>query len=342
MFGNNPFYNALLRKYVVGFGNLFNNITLIRYKQDRITEVDRMIVPLSYGPKEKFISKIAQDPDLNRNTQTLLPRMSFEIVGLAYDPMRKQETNLKYRSTIPGVSNRARSRYIGTPYDINFELSILVRNIEDGNQIVEQILPYFSPEYSMSLNLLSDFPDDTRTIPVTLNAVNQSIDYEGDYESTRMIVWTLSFTLKGWIFGPTTTQNVITTSIAHIYDTSSKYKLPSDQVSFNMVDLAGNSSYKFDDIVYQGSNPQDAFAVGQVLEWIGTPINRLTVKVLGGGFKLNSETWSVSTNAAGNIGSFYIPDQKVITITVTPSPNTANASSDYGYTTIINEWPRAN
>jgi len=338
MFGT-PFYNALIRKYVVAFGNLFNNITMIRYKQDRTTEVDRMIVPLSYGPKEKFISKITQDPDLNRNTQTILPRMSFEIVGLAYDPMRKQETNLRYRSTIPGIPNRARSRYIGTPYDINFELSILVRNIEDGNQIVEQILPYFSPEYSMSLNLLSDFPDDVRTVPITLNAVNQSIDYEGDYESTRMIVWTLSFTMKAWVFGPTSTQNVITTAIANIYDASSKFKLPVDQVALNMVDLAANSTYKFDDLVYQGTNQVDATAVGQVLEWIGSPINRLTIKVLGGSFKLNTETWSVSTNAAGNIGSFYIPDKKVITITVTPDPPTANATDDYGYTTVIREWP---
>lgn len=318
---------------------MFNNITMIRYRQDRSTEVDRMIVPLSYGPKEKFISKIAQDPDLNRNTQTNLPRMSFEIVGMAYDPMRKQETNLKYRSTIPGTSNRARSRYIGTPYDINFELSILVRNIEDGNQIVEQILPYFSPEYSLSLNLLSDFPDDTRTIPVTLNAVNQSIDYEGDYESTRMIVWTLSFTMKAWVFGPTSTQNVITTAISNIYDSSAKYKLPNDQVALNMIALAGNASYKFDDLVYQGQNPQDASAVGQVLEWIGSPTNRLTVKVLGGSFKLNTEIWSVSTNAAGNIGSFYIPDKKVITITVTPNPANSSPDSDYGYTTVIREWP---
>lgn len=338
MFGN-PFYNALLRKYVVGFGNLFNNITMVRYRQDRSTEVDRMIVPLSYGPKEKFISKLTQDPDLNRNTQTILPRMSFEIVGMAYDPMRKQETNLKYRNTIPGTSNRARSRYIGTPYDINFELSIMVRNIEDGNQIVEQILPYFSPEYSLSMNLLSDFPEDTRTIPVTLNAVNQSIDYEGDYESTRMIVWTLSFTMKAWIFGPTSTQNVITTAITNIFDSSSKITNLGDQIALNMTAMTANASYKFDDLVYQGSNPQDAYAVGQVLEWIGSPINRLTVKVLGGSFRLNAETWSVSTNAAGNVASFYVPDKKVITITITPDPVTANADSDYGYTTVIREWP---
>lgn len=337
MFGT-PFYNAILRKYVVAFGNLFNNITMVRYKQDRVTEVDRMIVPLSYGPKEKFISKILQDPDLNRNTQTILPRMSFEMVALNYDPMRKQETNMKYRSVIPGTSNRMKTRYVGTPYDINFELSIMVRNIEDGNQIVEQILPYFSPEYSLSLSLLPDFPDDIRTIPVTLNAVNQSIDYEGDYETTRMIIWTLSFTLKGFIFGPSSTANVITSANTNMFDYSTKIgNFINDQASFNMIGLAPGATYKFDDIVYQGTNPQDASAVGRVVEWTGAPMNRLTVKILGGTFKLNVETWSTSTNAAANIGSFYLPERQLITINVKPNPENANASSDYGYTTTITE-----
>ena len=337
MFGA-PFYNAILRKYVVAFGNLFNNITMIRYKQDRVTEVDRIIVPLSYGPKEKYISKLRQDGDLDRPVQTLLPRMSFEMVALNYDPMRKQETNMKYRSVIPGVSNRMKTRYVGTPYDFNFELSIMVRNIEDGNQIVEQILPYFSPEYSLSLSLLPDFPDDIRTIPVTLNSVNQSIDYEGDYETTRMIVWTLSFTLKGFIFGPSSTANVITSANTNIFDYSTKIgNFIDSQATFNMIDLAPGATYKFDDIVYQGTNAQDASAIGQVIEWTGAPMNRLTVKVLGGSFRLNAETWSVSTNAAANIGSFFIPETRVITINVKPNPETANAQSDYGYTTTITE-----
>jgi len=315
---------------------------MVRYKQDGTTEVDRLTVPLSYGPKEKYISKLTQDPDLNRNVQTMLPRMAFEIVGISYDPIRKPETNLKYRTTVPGVNTSSKSRYSATPYDLNFELSIMVRNIEDGNQIVEQILPYFSPSYSLSLGLLSDFPADYVTIPITLNSVNQSIDYEGDYESTRMIIWTLSFTMKGWFYGPTSTQNVITTAITNIYDSSTKLGALNEQLSLNMTDLAPNSSYLFGDLVYQGPNPADSMAVGQVIDWQGSPINRLKLKILGGAFKLNTETWSVSTNAAGNVASFYIPDKKVITITITPSPNTANADSDYGYTTIIREYPYAN
>jgi hypothetical protein len=338
MFGS-PFYNRTLRKYVVGFGNLFNNIKMIRFKQDGVTEVDRMTVPLLYGPKEKFITRLTQDPDLNRNTQTILPRMAFEIAGMSYDPTRKPETNLKYRTTAPGSGARVKSRYSGTPYDINFELYIMVRNIEDGNQIVEQILPYFSPVYNLSLGLLSDFPEDFTTVPITLNAVNQSIDYEGDYETTRMIIWTLSFTMKGWFYGPTSTQNVITTAITNIFDSSSKLLGINDQIQLNMNSMTPNSSFLFDDLVYQGASQATATAVGTVLEWKGSPLNRLTVKVLGGAFQLNTETWATSTNAVGNVASFYVPDQKAITITITPNPVTANADSDYGYTTVIQEWP---
>ncbi len=340
MFGN-PFYHRLLRKYVVAFGNLFNNLTMVRYESDGTTEIDRMKVPLSYAPKEKFISKITQDLDLNRNTQTILPRMAFEIVGMNYDPIRKQETNLKHKSSVPGFNNRLRTRYSDTPYDIQFELSIMVRNIEDGNQIVEQILPYFSPQYSVSINLSSDYPDEYKTIPVTLNAINQSIDYEGNYETTRSIVWTLSFTMKAWFFGPTATQNVINTAITNVYDISAKLLSLKDQITLNMANT-GNSTFLYDDLVYQGQNQADATAVGKVLEWLPHPQNRLTVQLLGGSYQLNVRTWALNTNGSAIPTSFYIPDKKVITIIVTPDPVTANASSDYGYTTIIREYPQAN
>jgi len=337
MFGN-PFYNRMLRKYVVAFGNLFNNITMIRYRSDGETEVDRMKVPLSYGPKEKYISKIEQDLDLNRSVQTILPRMAFEIVGISYDAMRKQETTMKRKRSIAGVSNRISSTYVETPYDINFELSIMVRNIEDGNQIVEQILPYFAPQYSMSINTNSAYPDEYRTIPITLNSVNQSIDYEGNYESTRAIVWTLAFTMKAWISGPSATQNVITTVITNLYDESAKISLINDsQLTMVMANISGNV-FKYGDLVYQGTNPADATAVGTVLDW-QEPANRLTIKVLGGSYSLNVRTWALNTNGSAIPSRFFIPDTKVVTITVTPDPPTANGSGDYGYTTSITEYP---
>lgn len=335
MFGT-PFYNRLLRKYVVAFGNMFNNITMVRYKNDGVTEQDRIKVPITYAPKEKYISTLKQDPDLNRNSQILLPRMAFEMVAISYDPMRKQETNLKRKYATPGYPNRITSTYVDTPYDINFELSIMVRNIEDGNQIVEQILPYFTPAYSMSLNLNSNFPNEFRTIPITLNAVNQSIDYEGNYESTRAIIWTLSFTMKAWFFGPSATQNTINTVTTNIIDNSFNYVVDREQITLNLFDF-GQTAFKYGDLVYQGSNPADATAVGQVLEW-NKGTNRLTVKILGGSYRANTRIWAAKSNGSANISSFYVNPKSAITITITPNPINAMPNSDYGYTTVITEY----
>jgi hypothetical protein len=332
-----PFYNRLLRKYVVAFGTLFNNITLVRFASDGVTEKDRIKVPIAYAPKEKYISPLEQDPDLTRNVQVILPRMAFEMVGLSYDPMRKQETNLKRKFVTPGYSNRITSSYVDTPYDINFELSIMVRNIEDGNQIVEQILPYFAPAYSMSINLNSAFPNEFRTIPITLNSVNQSIDYEGNYETTRSIIWTLSFTMKAWFSGPSLTQNTINTVITNIINDA--YNYVSGDTNHVTVNLSGvgNTHFRYGDLVYQGPNAADATAVGQVVDW-NTTTDRLTIKVLGGAYKANVRIWAADSNGSANISSFYVNPTQSVRIVVTPNPIDALPNSDYGYTTTITEY----
>lgn len=331
-----PFYNRLLRKYVVAFGTLFNNITMVRYATDGVTEKDRIKVPIAYAPKEKYISTLTQDEDLNRNTQVILPRMAFEMVGISYDPMRKQETNLKRKFVTPGYSNRITSTYVDTPYDINFELSIMVRNIEDGNQIIEQILPYFAPAYSMSVNLNPAFPNEFRTIPITLNNVNQSIDYEGNYETTRSIIWTLSFTMKAWFSGPSLTQNTINTVITNVINDSYNYVRDTDQVTFNLSEV-GNTEFKYGDLIYQGPNAADATAVGQVIEW-NTNTNRLTVRILGGSYKTNTKIWAADSNGSANISSLYVTPKTSVKIVVTPNPINALPNSDYGYTTTITEY----
>ena len=335
MFGA-PFYNRLLRKYVVAFGTLFNNITMVRYATDGITEKDRVKVPIAYAPKEKYISTIAQDPDLNRNTQVILPRMAFEMVGIQYDPMRKQETNLRRKFVTPGYSNRITSTYVDTPYDINFELSIMVRNIEDGNQIVEQIIPYFAPAYSMSINLNPAFPTEFRTIPITLNSITQSIDYEGNYETTRAIIWTLGFTMKAWFSGPGLTQNTINTVITNLVDDSYKYIRNTEQVTVNLTDV-GNTSFRYGDLVYQGPNAADALAVGQVVDW-NSDAGRLTIKILGGAYRVNTRIWAADSGGSANVASFYVSPTQTVKIIVTPNPIDALPNSDYGYTTTIVEY----
>lgn len=309
---------------------------MVRYKVDGVTEQDRVKVPISYAPKEKYISPLTQDPDLNRNTQVILPRMAFEMIGIAYDPMRKQETNLKRKYVTPGYPNRITSNYVDTPYDITFELSIMVRNIEDGNQIVEQILPYFAPAYSMSINLNSNYPNEFRTIPITLNSVNQSIDYEGNYETTRAIIWTLSFTMKAWFFGPAATQNTINTVVTNIINDSYNYVKNTEQVTLNLFDV-GETEFRYGDLVYQGPNAADATAVGQVVDW-NTNQNRLTLRIFGGAYKTNTRIWAATSNGSANISSFFVKPTSAVTITITPNPIDALPNSDYGYTTVITEY----
>ena len=146
-----PFYNRTIRKMVVAFGTLFNNITMIRYNNDHDVEYERIKVPILYGPKEKFVTRITSDPDLTRSIANHVPRMSFELTGISYDATRKQVTVLKNFGT-SSINNQIRTQSVGVPYDFTFTLSLYVRNIEDGTQIVEQILPYFTPDYTLTVS----------------------------------------------------------------------------------------------------------------------------------------------------------------------------------------------
>jgi hypothetical protein len=201
------FYHRIIRKCVVAFGTLFNNITLVRYNKDGTTSHERFKVPLNYAPKEKFIYKILQDPNLVKSVAVSVPRMSFEIAGFDYDSSRKQQSTISNFATAT-ATNKVKQQYLPIPYNIDFSLSIYVRNHEDGTQIVEQILPYFTPDYTMSVNLMSEMGR-KYDFPVILNDVSQQIDYEGNELGTRLITWTLNFTSKAWIFGPVKTSNII-------------------------------------------------------------------------------------------------------------------------------------
>lgn len=187
----------------------------------------------------------------------------------------------------------------------------------------------------MSLNLNPAFPNDFRTIPITLNAINQSIDYEGNYETTRAIIWTLSFTMKAWFSGPSLTQNTINTVIVNVVDDSYKYILNTEQVTINLGDV-GNTSFRYGDLVYQGPNAADATAVGQVTDWNSTT-NRLTIKVLGGAYRANARIWAADSNGSANVTSFFVTPVNTVRIVVTPNPIDALPNSDYGYTTTITE-----
>jgi hypothetical protein len=199
MFGT-IFSHGTLRKYVIFFGTLFNNIWIKRY--NGATLVQTFKVPLNYGPRDKFLARLEGDPTLTRPIAIQLPRMSFEIVGLYYDSTRKFSTINRIQSANTTDPNSSNYQYSPVPYNIEFELSILVKNAEDGTFIVEQILPYFTPEWTATLNINPDLGL-KYDVPLILESVNQTDTYEGNFTQRRAIIWSLRFTMKGYLFGPT-------------------------------------------------------------------------------------------------------------------------------------------
>ena len=217
------FYHNTIRRYVILFGTLFNDIHINR--EDTSQGVTRTIkVPISYGPKEKMLARLDADPNLNRPA-IVLPRMSFELTDLNYGPTRKLNTIGKIVAANPDDTNSAKYQYTPVPYDLNFILSIAVKNADDGTRILEQILPFFTPNWNSTVDLIPELGIKL-DIPIVLNAVSSEDSYEGDFEARRSIVWTLSFTMKGYIFGPTrptsTSGNGQLIKLANVnfYDTS--------------------------------------------------------------------------------------------------------------------------
>ena len=191
------FYHEILRKTVIGFGTLFNNIN-IRHKDASGTNFSVMKVPLAYGPMQKFLARIQQQPDLDRETAITLPRLSFEMQGLQYDPTRK--TGIAQTFLTKNGTN-AKKVYMPVPYNVGFELSIMAKLSDDALQILEQIVPYFQPSFNITVNLISSIGE-KKDIPIVLESINYSDQYEGGFDSRRIIIYTLSFTAKTYLFGP--------------------------------------------------------------------------------------------------------------------------------------------
>ena len=207
MFGT-YFYHQTSRKMVVAFGSLFNNIEVRRTdSSDAVTEVIK--IPLSYGPKDKMLVRISQDPSLNPNVALTVPRMGFELTSMTYDGARK--LNTMGRNVKKGTTG-LKKQYNPVPYNWDFSLYVFVKNAEDGTQILEQILPFFTPDFTVTMTLVSGMTV-KMDIPLVLNSVTSEDSYEGDFATRRSIIWTLSFLMKGFLY-PSVTDNakVITSS----------------------------------------------------------------------------------------------------------------------------------
>ena len=205
------FYHETMRKIVVSFGTLFNNIQIVR-KNSTGTIVQSMKVPLAYGPQQKFLARLNADPALGAKVAVTLPRLGFEMNGITYDPSRKLNRVQKFRKVKSSGddSGKLDTQYMPVPYNIEFTLYAMAKNSDDALQIVEQILPYFQPDYTLTVNDMADMGI-KRDVPIILNSVSYEDNYQGDFTERRAIIYTLTFTAKFYLYGPVTSAGVIKT-----------------------------------------------------------------------------------------------------------------------------------
>tara|TARA_B100000902_G_scaffold395255_1_gene453434 strand:- start:4375 stop:5175 length:801 start_codon:yes stop_codon:yes gene_type:complete len=208
MFGNH-YYNETLRRLTIAFGQIFNNI-IIQNKSSTGAVTSRIRVPLAYAPKEKFLVRLDEQSNLDdRAFATTLPRMGFEITGLTYDASRKLTRTQKHRIVKETDDGKTLNfNYTPVPYNIDFTLYSFTATAENGLMIIEQILPYFQPDLTVTVNMVPDM-NIKRDIPIILNTVNYEDSYNGTFTQRRAVIYTLNFTAKTYLFGPMSNQKVI-------------------------------------------------------------------------------------------------------------------------------------
>tara|TARA_B100000427_G_scaffold310594_1_gene300523 strand:+ start:1494 stop:2336 length:843 start_codon:yes stop_codon:yes gene_type:complete len=191
------FYHEIIRKTVISFGTLFNDI-YVRHEDAAGNDISEIKVPVAYGPRQKFLARIQQQPELNKATQITLPRMAFEMTNISYDSTRKSGITQTFKAK---DGDKMKKVFMPVPYNIGFELNILTKLQDDGLQILEQILPFFQPGFNLSVDLVKSIGE-KRDIPMILQSISQQDDYEGDFATRRALIYTLQFTAKTFMFGP--------------------------------------------------------------------------------------------------------------------------------------------
>ncbi len=219
------FYHEIIKRTVVGFGNLFNGLTIQKVDRNQ-NVINVMKVPLKYGPTQKFLARDTQQAELNQPTEITLPRMSFEMNALAYDGTRKTQPTQMFKTLDNG--EKLKKVYLPVPYNIGFELNIMTKLNEDALQIVEQILPYFQPSFNITVDLVDQIGE-KRDIPVVLDNISFTDDYEGDFTGRRILIYTLTFTAKSYMFGPISdTGDGLIRKVQVDYHLSTERKAPRD------------------------------------------------------------------------------------------------------------------
>ena len=200
------FYNEIFRKTIISFGTLFNDLSIKHTDSDGNKSTTK--VPLAYGPKQKFLTRIREDASISKTTAITLPRIAFEIQTLSYDTTRKLNRVTKIRKTSAKGSGKLETQYMPVPYNVDLQLFVMAKSGDDALQIIEQILPFFQPEYTITVNDNLDMKQ-KRDVPIVLTGIDYEDNYEGDFTTRRAIIYTLSFTAKFYLYGPVTSQSVI-------------------------------------------------------------------------------------------------------------------------------------
>ena len=330
MLSNQHFYHRTTRKMVVAFGTMFNNLKLFRYNAAGTTEIERIIVPLNYITKEKFYQRITQDPKLAKEVQITLPRMSFELNSIAYDPVRKISPYIKQFGPLNDTLLKTVTL---VPYNFSFSMYIYVRNTEDGTQIIEQILPFFNPDYTMTLDLVGIGN------PVDVPLILQSVDYnpsgsDGPPAELRMLQWNLGFTMRGYLYGPDSNVKVIRQATANTFEFNTGDDRPK---SFAM--NTGSGDFKIGEVVYQGRELDSAAASGFVSAWDNVS-NTLVVSDVSGSFATNTRVTGAVSNTSYILNTYRsTTDYQLSEINVTPDPTSANANTAFGFDVAVEYAP---
>lgn len=196
IFGS-TFYHQLMRRYIITFGNMFNDLVVQRLDSTS-TRIQNIAVPLVYSPVQKFIARLEQDPSLTRQVAIQLPAMSFEMINMTYDGTRRLTSTTK---NVISYAKNVRYQFVPVPYNMEFQLYVYVKNADEGAQIIEQIVPYFGPEWTNSINLVPNM-NIIMDVPCVLDGITLQDTYDGDFTSRRAMIYTLSFTMKGYFYGP--------------------------------------------------------------------------------------------------------------------------------------------
>jgi hypothetical protein len=328
MLGNAHFYNRTIRKVVVAFGTMFNDILLQRYSVDGTIKQELFKVPLTYGSKEKYLTRITSDPNLTKTISSTVPRISFEMTGMSYDSSRKQVSTLQNFSA--NTATGIKTQFAPIPYNFDFSMSIYVRNTEDGTQILEQILPFFTPDFNVSVDFIAPM-DQKYDMPVILNSVSNEVDYEGDFMSTRLIIWNLEFTAKGYIWPPVKSGKIIRQANTSIYiDTQTR----TSQKVF--VDKANGSGYfAQEETIFVDKRG----VTGDVSYFSNSNTGILVVSNLNKLLEANDVVVGAKTNASYTITSVDTNPLRAVLVITTPVPITANVDDEFGFSETISEWP---